>query len=282
MTEEALIASALREQLELAPRVDLHSLCRELQLEIVEVSSGSFDGALLRSASGRAGRILVKQSIREQGRKRFTIAHEIGHFLLHVEERQSCSSADIESWKYQEVNPERQADSFASELLLPSAAAGQRVGNKWPSFEVIADLAEHFESSLTAAARKFCDVATQSCAVVWSEGGKIRWMHRSGRFAYWIPVGSNLGYDSLAARTFQNKSIPATMEEVPAEAWIDSSRLIDDAIISEQTIAMPSYGACLTLLWARRELENRASEADELLSELDPEGFTLNRKRWPR
>ncbi len=45
---------------------------------------------------------------------------------------------------------------------------------------------------------------------------------------------------------------------------------------------MPNYNACLTLLWARRDLENRPTEADELLSELDPEGFTLNRKRWPR
>jgi hypothetical protein len=102
------------------------------------------------------------------------------------------------------------------------------------------------------------------------------------RLGYWIPVGSSLGYDSLAARIFEKKPFPSTMEEVPAEAWITSSWLIDGALISEQTVAMPSYGACLTLLWARRELENRPSEADELLSELEPEEFTLNRERWPR
>jgi hypothetical protein len=282
MTEEGLIASALREQLQLAPRVDLESLCCDLRLEIVEVPSASFDGALLRSASGRAGRILIKQSIREQGRKRFTVAHEIGHFLLHSENRRSCTSAEIEGWKSQDPSPERQADLFASELLLQSAAVEQLVGKKWPSFEVISDLAEHFGSSLTAAARKFCDVATQSCAIVWSEGGKIRWIHRSGRFAYWIPVGNKLGLDSIAYRVHENKPSPNTMEEVPAEEWIASDWLIDGALISEQTIAMPNYGACLSLLWARRDLENRPSEADELLQELDPEGFTLKRKRWPR
>ena len=282
MTEEGLIALALREQLQLPPQVDLESLCRELHLEIVEVPSASFDGALLRSASGRVGRILVKKSIREQGRKRFTVAHEIGHVLLHPQDSRSCSSADIESWRSQEISPERQADLFASELLLPSAAVEHRVGKKWPSFEVISDIAEHFGSSLTAAARKFCDVATQSCAVVWSEGGKIRWIHRSGRFAYWIPVGSSLGFGSLASRIFENKPCPNTLEEVHAEDWITSSWLIDGALISEQTIAMPNYGACLTLLWAKRDLENRPSEADELLRELEPEEFSLNRKRWPR
>lgn len=282
MSDEGLVASALREQLQLAPRVDLEALCGELHLKIVEVPSTSFDGALLRSVSGRVGRILIRQDIREQGRKRFTIGHEIGHFLLHSQDRQACSSADIESWKSPDASPERAADLFASELLLPSISVSQYVGTKWPSFELISDLAEHFGSSLTAAARKFCDVATQSCAAVWSEGGKIRWIHRGAKFSYWIPVGSGVGFDSLAIRVFQGELVPDTMEEVPAEDWIASDWLIDGATVSEQTVAMPTYGACLTLLWVRREIENKRSEDNELLPELDPEGFTLNRKRWPR
>jgi hypothetical protein len=95
-------------------------------------------------------------------------------------------------------------------------------------------------------------------------------------------VGNKLGFDSIAYRVHENKPSPNIMEDVPAEEWIASDWLIDGALISEQTIAMPNYDACLSLLWARRDLENRPSEADELLRELDPKGFTLNRKRWPR
>ena len=72
------------------------------------------------------------------------------------------------------------------------------------------------------------------------------------------------------------------MEEVPAEAWIKSSWLKDDAVVSEQSILMPSYEGCLSLIWIRRAIEQKPTAEDELLPELDPEGFTVNRKRWPR
>ncbi len=71
------------------------------------------------------------------------------------------------------------------------------------------------------------------------------------------------------------------MEELPAEEWISSSWFKDDATNWEQSISMPNYNGCLSLLWARRSIENRPSAEDELLPELDPENFTLNRKRWP-
>jgi hypothetical protein len=45
---------------------------------------------------------------------------------------------------------------------------------------------------------------------------------------------------------------------------------------------MPNYDGCLSLIWVRRPIENRPSAEDELLRELDPQDFTINRKRWPR
>jgi hypothetical protein len=60
MTEEALVASALRAELNIPPSVNLYDLAQELELEIVEVDSKSFDGALLRSRTKFAGQILVR------------------------------------------------------------------------------------------------------------------------------------------------------------------------------------------------------------------------------
>jgi Zn-dependent peptidase ImmA (M78 family) len=53
--------------------------------------------------------------MREAGRKRFTVAHEIGHFILHRENQISCLPAEIARWENNGESPERQADSFASE-----------------------------------------------------------------------------------------------------------------------------------------------------------------------
>jgi IrrE N-terminal-like domain len=188
----------------------------------------------------------------------------------------------IESWKEEQPTPEREADTFASELLLPTHDVTQHVNNRWPSIEVVADLADHFGSSLMAAGRKFCDVASQSCAVVWSSQQQIRWFHGSPKFTYFINVGKDIDLNSIAYRAYEGKPLPNEMEEVPAEAWITSSWLREDAVVFEQTVPMPSYEGCLSLIWARRPIEDRPTAEDELLRELDPDDFGLKRKRWPR
>jgi hypothetical protein len=282
MTEEALVASALRMELKIPPKVNLRDLAEKLELEIAEVDSNSFDGALLRSSTGFAGRILVRRGIREMGRRRFTIAHEIGHYILHGNQQNSCSPRMIEGWKAGQPLPEREADTFASELLLPTTDVIQHVNRRWPSMQVVSDIAEHFGASMMAAGRKFCDVAPQPCAVVWSSQRVIRWFHPSPSFVNFIEPDAPLGFDSLALAAHEGRTLMDEMEEVPAEAWIKSSWLKDDAVVSEQSILMPSYEGCLSLIWIRRPIEQKPTAEDELLPELDPEGFTVNRKRWPR
>lgn len=277
-----MVASALRQELRLPPKVDLDKLAEELKLSIVEVDSKSFDGALLRSSRSASGRILLRRGMREVGRRRFTIAHEIGHYVLHGAPQQPCAPRVIEGWKEGQPVPEREADTFASELLLPFVEVTQYVNRRWPSMQVISDTSEHFGSSMMAASRRFCDVATQACAVVWSSQRQIRWFHPSPSFAHFIPVGSHVGFDSLAYRVYEGQSAPTEMEDVPAEAWIKSSWLRDDAVVSEQSLSMPFYEGCLSLIWVRRPIEEKPTAEDELLPELDPEGFTLKRKNWPR
>jgi hypothetical protein len=275
-------AIALREELGIIGKIDFSQISQELSVSIREVDSQGFDGALVRSSTGTKGIIYVKRSMKEEGRKRFTIAHEIGHFILHADKKLSCSSSDIEGWTEDQENPERQADSFASELLLPSREVRERIGTQWPSFQVIENIAASFGASLTATARKYCDVTPHNCAIVWSVEGKIRWMYPAPRFSYWVPVGQALGSDSFAAKVFEGVAAPKEMQEVAADEWISSYWLLEDAVVWEQSIAMPNYKGCLSLLWVRREIEKRPSEADELLSELDPDEFTHRRKKWPR
>jgi Zn-dependent peptidase ImmA (M78 family) len=282
LTEEAMVAAALRAELEIAPKADLDQLATQLGLTIVEVDSQSFEGALLRSSRDLSGRILVRRGIRESGRRRFTIAHEIGHYILHGDHQIPCSPRVIEGWKEGQPKPEREADTFASELLLPTNETVQYLNKRWPAIEVVVDVADHFGASLMAAGRKFCDVASQACAVVWSSQRQIRWFHGSPAFAHFIEVGKEIDFDSIAFRAYEGKPLPGEMEEVPAEAWIKSSWLKEDAVISEQTVPMPSYNGCLSLIWVRRPIEDRPTVEDELLRELSPDDFTIRRNRWPR
>lgn len=276
-------AVALRQELGLKGRLDVYELLIKIGLSAKQVDAQGFEGALIRSAYEMKGRILIKRSIREETRKRFTIAHEIGHYILHQDQQKlSCGAADIEQWQDGEQNPEREADEFASELLIPSDELQVLVGKRWPSLDLIKECADVFAVSLMAMARKYCQIVEQSCAIVWVQRGTIRWFHPSPTFHYWPKVGDKIGDGSVAARLLADQSVTGDMEEVSAEEWISSFWLRQGAVIKEQSLLMPYYDGCLALLWANREIENAHSIDDELLPELEADRFDSNsRKRWP-
>lgn len=55
------------------------------------------------------------RAIEGNPRDRFTLCHELGHFLLHTPERVSFARGDIPAYR----NPEWQANAFAGELMAP-------------------------------------------------------------------------------------------------------------------------------------------------------------------
>jgi len=92
-----------------APPVNLGIICDWLGIEVYTKPCDAF-GAMFSLREGK--KFLMANAKLPQGRFRFSIAHELGHVLLdhkplkHIFERR-------------EPAVERQADSFAAELLLP-------------------------------------------------------------------------------------------------------------------------------------------------------------------
>lgn len=77
------------------------------------------------------------------GRDLFTIAHEVGHLLLHSEQNiQQLARTNNEPIKPYE-NPEWQADTFAAELLMPRG--------KITEYDTAFSVASRFGVSYTAA-----------------------------------------------------------------------------------------------------------------------------------
>ena len=149
------VAVELRRRFQIKGALRFEDITKPLGLTVKEVDSDGFDGALVRRSSGRGGRILVKRDIREQGRKRFTTAHEIGHYLLHKDaDSLSCGVKEIANWTNLGANPEHEADEFASELLLPAAEMKTLIGTQWPSLQLVSNVAAEFDASLTATIRK--------------------------------------------------------------------------------------------------------------------------------
>ena len=99
----------------------LDRIAPQLGLRVVEVNAESFDGALLRVVGEPRGTVALRRTIAEQGRKRFTLAHEIGHYLLpnQQEALRPCVPMQIESWSAENTGSEIDANTFAAEVLMP-------------------------------------------------------------------------------------------------------------------------------------------------------------------
>ncbi len=106
----------------------------------------------------RDAAIIVVNSLHHLNRQRFTLAHELGHFELHMKEigaevhvdkKFLAFARDAKSslgWDRKEV----EANRFASELLVPQHVLNQQLQGRLVDLEnedLIAALADRFEVS---------------------------------------------------------------------------------------------------------------------------------------
>jgi hypothetical protein len=277
-------ARLLLERLQVRGIPDVFQVARELRLKVKEEDLDGCEGLLIRPTGVARGMIAVKKSIRSEGRKRFTIAHEIGHFVLlgHDEGGSICGQKDIESWKDRSDAKEREADDFAAELLIPTVVVKAHLARRTPSLSAIESVANECAASLSASAWKYCDLTSEQCAIIWSERGRVSWSRRSPEFPFFIRNGHAIEQASYASNCFRGESTPHAPEPVPADAWIDSLNLKDGALIHEESRSLPSYDSVLTLLWIKHDIQKRSDYQEEDDPSMDPNEFTVYRKKWPK
>lgn len=198
--------------------------------------------------------ITVAQSVGDPRRRRFGIAHELGHLELHKREAiYPCDAGSINDWPVEEShkNLEQEANEFAACLLLPDELFGTVCRDMDPSMEGITHLAEEFDVSIMATARRFVEFCYAPAAVVWTERRQIKWFQRNEAFAdlgYFVNVNSMVDDNTVAAKFFDTGVVPKGSEIVRPSAWMMEGdyRILP---IDEQCISMPNYEGVLSLLW---------------------------------
>lgn len=252
----AVFARELLARIELRSAGDLGVLTSRLGLAVKEVESDGFEGVLVCRADRRKGIIAINSRIREDGRKRFAVCHEIGHFILpgHGVDGCICKSEDIESWRKGAPEHEIEANEFASELLLPYKEVQPYVQHKSLTIDLAQNVSNDFGASLTAASLKCVEVTAERCAVVFSIGGSIKWFRRNDNFHYFVRVNQRVSDESYAARLFSGTHVDEPFGAVPAYAWLVSENLPSDARIWEESILLPYYNSVITILTIHKPL----------------------------
>jgi len=213
--------------------------------------------------------ITLRKDIREPGRRRFGIAHEIGHFELNTNKDRMnvCVEGDLQAGSERirfedDDDDEYDANVFAASLLMPDFLFGPLCVGENPSMRIIDALADTFRTTLTATALRYIKFSKERCAIVYSESGHIRWFQGTDDFGHWIPVRTKLNPLSLAFDFFDGKELPARMESVDASTWLEG-KYVSDAMIKEESRALPYYNAVLTLLWIDKDIDIDEDDWDD-------------------
>ncbi len=232
-------------QLEASP-VELEVIaCGEgLDFELGHLSG--CEARLVRDASG-TGIARISDRIKEPGRVRFALAHELGHFMMHVGQSQTkaCTRGDLSDYRKKPL--EAQANIFGSEILMPTAHFRALAAKTGPTFDQIGKLAERFNVSLTAAIIRFIDLGAidEMTLVCIGPDRRVKWSKsRYENWSLWIEQGMQIPPSSMAECAFLAKdSVDAT--DLHPSVWFNR---VHGRTMTEECHFMSDYGATLSLL----------------------------------
>jgi len=242
--------------------IEIEAICMAKGALVIDGGLSGAEARLTRSPS--LSFIRVNPTIRERGRRRFAIAHELGHLLLHEGKSQFslCTDKDLIPF-YTNSNIELEASAFAATLLMPENLFRPKALSVIPSVNVMSGLANEFQVTLTAAATRFIQFCPHRCCLVASVDGRVRYHRATADFGYFIRPKEELDPYTYAADYFRGKTLPSGMRSVKATAWLEGRKIDQTKTIMEDSVAMPSYDSVLSLLWIKEDIDHYVSGEDE-------------------
>jgi hypothetical protein len=154
---------------------------REIQPP-VQFNDDAFEGMLARDPGDHEVWGIAYNGKSRLERQRFTIAHELGHFILHRNRQQSfnCDKQSVHTGIDTLRSIEREADDFASNLLMPGDLLRDWISSQRIDFRVLGDIAQRFQVSLEALCIRFIKFTTQRAILVYWDNGYVKYEWRSG------------------------------------------------------------------------------------------------------
>lgn len=143
-----------------------------------------FEGALVKASRDDQGwGIAYSTGITSEGRRNFTIAHELGHYLVHRHQYPDgfrCRQEDLLTWDSEANRVEQEANRFAANLLMPLDDFRAQIDPRHkPSLDDLSGCAIRYGVSLTAAILRWLGYTRRRAILVVSRDGFILWARSS-------------------------------------------------------------------------------------------------------
>lgn len=267
---EAIISAFLKHYPNLTIPVPIEELAEAVGIhEIKDMDIEGFQGALVANPEKSSGFIIVHQAARG-GRRRFTIGHELGHFLIPYHRGDMrCTKADmaVERSNDPVKRIEAEANRFAAGLLMPKPYFLKHMRQLGDADVAhVLELKKLYKTSVEAAINRYAELTDDTCAFVLSKDGIVRYVRPTRDFPRLgvqrrmpLPPGS-FSVDMPATPLRK----PSPWREIDGSVWLDvpdgrrAPRLLEQAMRQAE-------GYQITLLFLdeiedeeeRAEAENR-------------------------
>ncbi|MBB2961467.1 ImmA/IrrE family metallo-endopeptidase [Methylobacterium sp. R2-1] len=266
---EALVKCILRAEPNLPLPVPIQELCARLGISRIEdLNTDEFEGGLVTDAKRSAGTILVKRG--GESRRRFTIAHELGHFLMahHVPDQAGrflCKSSDLLRLTAkagdQRQRREVEANRFAALMLMPPHLLREAMAAfREPDLQHVLALARDFAVGKEVAARAYVQYHPERIAIVVAGNGRVQRCYRSLSFpAITCADGSPVPTGSLYHSSPHRPSTASDIAACSPDLWIDVKRDLRAPDLCEQ-VYLQQNGFAMILLRLEPVPEESAKE----------------------
>jgi Zn-dependent peptidase ImmA (M78 family) len=252
------IAARIHEiEADLPLAVPVEALCQALDiLNIDEIETSAFEAALVMDVNKAVGGILVAAG-RPRTRRRYSIGHELGHFLIpthrpHTSEGFSCSLDDLHQHDPKERDRRRrieaEANRFAAALLMPPRRIRAAMKSASPDLGEIVRLAHDFDVSKEAMARAYVGAQREAIAIVILQHGHVLRIYRHDDMP-WIAAqaGRPVPVQSIGRNLRMEPRYLSAHEDCDPLTWVaerDAKRI---DLLTEQVLAQRDGFALLLL-----------------------------------
>ena len=147
----------------------------------VQFNDEAFEGLLARDPSDPEVWGIAYNGTVSPQRQRFTIAHELGHFILHRDRqpRFHCDKESVHSGHETLRLIEREADDFAGNLLMPGDRLREWISNRRIDLHVLSAIAKRFQVSFEALCIRFIKYTAQRAILAYWDNGYLKYEWRS-------------------------------------------------------------------------------------------------------
>lgn len=217
--------------------IDIEDLIKKMNIRLViaDLPQGVLGAC---KVEGLKRMIVVSSNVYNEEQKRFTLAHELGHILIH-RGTHYFSKEDF-NIIYTNKQKEDEADRFAVELLLPKSFIITMINENDVSFELIKQIAQIYKMSLTATAIRVAELINENIIIIYHKNNFIKWWYKSNGDIFF-----NEKYEGLdLTRIEQEKDIPS--RKVELNLWLSE----DEDLYScyEETIYFNKLDEYITLV----------------------------------